>query len=273
MSIMASAVILLSGALLQLHQMERCDVDAYLADLHSGKRDFEHRLVDVAKRSVGTLYAGGPLGEGPSGKYDTDPLMDLTRADCVTFVEQAIALAAAESYSESFDLLQKIRYENGAISFETRNHFMIADWVERNTFCVDVTDKLKVPTRSVSRTISKKGFFERVKAPELGSDVADRVVELTYVPVAEAAEAAEHLPSPALIVFVGKVDWLFALHCGLYIRDGDRGLLYHASSKGEAVVTADLAEYLSNTDRYIGYSAYEIRCPMGCAAWRQGLAP
>jgi len=250
------------GAALQLHEMDRGDVDAYLAGLTERQPNFCSRVTDVARQSLGTPYADSPLGEGPGAKYDDDPLMDLTRVDCVTFVEQTIALAASSSYQDAFDLLQKVRYRNGEIAFETRNHFMAADWVVDNRFCTDVTHDLKATTATASRTISKKGFFERVKTPELGQDIADRVIDLAYVPVGQAADAEKNLPSPALILFIGKIEWLFTLHCGLYLRDQDgTGLLYHASSKHGAVTTTGLASYLDGSQRYLGFAAYAIQDP------------
>ena len=80
-------------------------------------------------------------------------------------------------------------------------------------------------------------------------------------PSAEAAKAISRLPSPAIVVFIGKVDWLFALHCGLFIgaEEGDRGRLLHASSKAGQVVAADLAKYLDEQGpRYLGFTAYAI---------------
>ena len=259
---MGVAVVFLVGAALQIWQMSECEVDSYLADLKKGQPDFGARVVDVAKRSVGSPYANGPLGEGPGAKYDDDPLMDLTRVDCVTFVEQTIALAACASYKDAFDLLQKIRYKGGAIAFETRSHFMVADWVANNSFCKEVTRDLKVTAESVTRTISKKGFFERVETPELGQDIRDREITLAYVPVHETAAAEKNLPSPALIILIGKVDWLFTLHCGLYIRDENgAGRFYHAGSKAGAVTTTDLVSYFKDTTRYLGFAAYRIEDP------------
>ena len=242
--------------------MDTAAVDAYLAKLHAETPPFEQRVEAVAIAALAAPYADGPLGEGPDGKYDKDPLMDLAHVDCVTYVEQTIALAASTSYQEAFDTLQRIRYKNGRIAFETRNHFMIADWVANNAFCRDATSQLGVPTKTVSRTISRKGFFERVKIPELGQDAPDELIELAYIPSAEVESAVEKLPSPAVIVFIGKIDWLFALHCGLFVRESpDSAKLYHASSKAGKVVAVDLAEYLGGTERYLGFTAYAITDP------------
>jgi hypothetical protein len=139
---------------------------------------------------------------------------------------------------------------------------MISDWIRNNTFCRDVTRKLGVPTRTVSRKISRKDFFDRVNARELGRDTPDKTIELVYVASADIGPAEKNLPSPALIVFIGKVDWLFALHCGFYVRDEKgEGLLYHASSNAGRVVATSLADYLQDSTRYLGFTAYDITEP------------
>ncbi len=99
-------------------------------------------------------------------------------------------------------------------------------------------------------------------APELGLDTPDRTVQLVYVASADASVAERKLPSPALIIFVGKVEWLFALHCGFYVRDQDgEGLLYHASSQAGRVEATGFSAYLEHSSRYLGFTAYEIREP------------
>lgn len=259
------------GALLAagmpLFQMSDGELDAYLAGLQGRESAFAERLADVAERTLGTPYANGPLGEGPGAPYDPDPLADFTRVDCVTFVEQSLALACSESREEAVGRLQRIRYRDGRIDFEARNHFMITDWFPNNAFCRDATGDLGVPTESLTRAISRKDFFQRVKAPALGQDTPDRTVTLKYVPRTEAAAAEAQLPSPAVVGFVGKTDWLFVVHCGLYLRDAEgRGRLYQASVPDKKVVSVDFEGYVAQNDRFLGFVAYEIGDPTAATA-------
>jgi len=246
-----------------LYDLNEEQMDDYARAQAEAGLSFEARLTAVANKALGTPYQDGPLGEGQQGKYDTDPMVDFGQVDCVTYVEQSLALATASSYDEMFANLQKIRYRDGKTDFENRNHFMISDWVANNPFHVDVTDQLGVETDKVSRTISRRDFFQLVKAPGLGADTPDEEITLSVVPPARTKQAEENMPSPSLIVFVGKVDWLFSLHCGLYLRDEDgRGRLYHGSSKAGEVVEIDLADYMNaQADRYIGFTAYRIDEP------------
>lgn len=247
-----------------LYESDESGIDAYIRELSKSYPTFEQRLAVAAADSLGTPYADGPLGEGPGGQFDKDPLVDFSRADCVTFMEQSIAASAASNYGEMFETLRRIRYENGAIDFEHRNHFFITDWIEHNPFCIEVTGDLDVPTEVVTRKISRKGFFERVSAPGLGLDTPDVVHHVPVIPPGQVEIAEALIPSPSIIVFVGKVDWLFALHTGLFIRDeAGSGRLYHASSKAEEVAAVDLSDYVHDqAGRYVGIAIYRVTEPL-----------
>jgi D-alanyl-D-alanine carboxypeptidase/D-alanyl-D-alanine-endopeptidase (penicillin-binding protein 4) len=226
-------------------------------------KPYEVRLYEAARFAVGTPYADGPLGEGPGGTHDTDPLIDLTRVDCVTYIEQSIALAASDNLESATALLQKIRYRGGVIGYEERHHFFVADWLAHNSWCADVTRTLGVPVKSLTRTISRKGFFEKVNASGLAASTPDRQVEVAYIPIESAIAGIPNLPPRAIITFVGKVDWLFALHCGLYLENGEgQGLLHHASSKSGKAVAMPLETYCEEQrSRYVGILVHEVGAP------------
>lgn len=247
-----------------LYEMDEAELDGYTHAQAATHESFAQRLRTAAIDALGTPYEDGPLGEGVGGTFDTDPMVDFQKVDCVTYVEQSLALATSSSYPEMFAHLQRIRYKDGKTDFENRNHFMISDWVTNNPYCVDVSDDLGVETESITRTISRKGFFERVSAPGLGQSTPDQDITIRIVPPEKTKQAEARMPSPALIVFVGKVDWLFSLHCGLYLRDDQgRGRLYHGSSKAGEVVEMDLADYMDQqAGRYIGFTVYRIDDPL-----------
>ena len=248
-----------------VYGVDSAQVDGYLKGLHTSNSTFSDRLVSVVRDGAGATYADGPLGEGPTGGYDSDPLIDLSKVDCVTFVEQSIALAQGRDLAETTALLQQIRYAGGRVDYATRNHFMLVDWVAHNPWCKETTTTLGVKSNELTRRISMRDFFKLVKAPELGQDIEDRDVTINYLPVEAIDEVELALRTPTLVVFVGKVKWLFALHCGVYLPSADgAGAMYHASSKAGLVVATDLSDYVrSQGDRYIGVATYEMTDPAG----------
>ena len=77
-------------------------------------------------------------------------------------------------------------------------------------------------------------------------------------------DAEKVIPEPALIIFIGKkVDWLFALHCGFFLRDEKGvGRLYEASKKLGYVAEMDLGDYVREQgDRYLGFTVYRVTEP------------
>ena len=263
MSVWVSVILSALGA--TVYDQTPSETDAYLTQLHQQQPTFQTRLERVINDSLGTPYHDGPLGEGPGAPYDSDPLIDLSRVDCVTFVEQSVALASAADLAQAAKVLQGYRYKDGQVDFLHRNHFMLVYWVPNNAWCKETTADLGIETRKVTRTISKAGFFRRVKAPSLGQDIPDRDVTVTYIPINQAAAVARAIEKPSLVVFIGHVDWLFALHCGIYVPGGpEGGKLVHASSKAGEVAAMDLSEYAaSQSERYLGMAVYEIRDPCG----------
>jgi D-alanyl-D-alanine carboxypeptidase/D-alanyl-D-alanine-endopeptidase (penicillin-binding protein 4) len=237
-------------------------IGACAAELAATQPDFAARVASAARRSLGTPYAAGPLGEGPGGQVDTDPLVDFTRADCVTFVEQTLAVASSDSWDALRARLDQIRYRDGVVSFQTRNHFMLADWVRNNAFCRDVTAELGEPVTAVTRTVGREKVYEANDALALLPEAPAETLTVDVLPVEAAARVDGRIPSPSLVCFVGRPDWLFALHCGLFVREGDGpGQLYHASSAAGEVTATGLAAYLGSTDRYIGFTVHALSEP------------
>jgi D-alanyl-D-alanine carboxypeptidase/D-alanyl-D-alanine-endopeptidase (penicillin-binding protein 4) len=234
------------------------NADAFLATLHQNEAEYARRVVTLAKEFLGTPYADGPLGEGPGATHDSDPLIDLSRVDCVTYVEQVLALAAASTYAGATEVLQDIRYDEDTIDYGTRNHFFISDWIADNTFLRDITDTLGVACVEETRTIGRRKFFELTKAPEYLEEAVDEPMTLAYAPASAAAQADATLPDLALIVFIGKPAWLFASHCGFYVRENGVGMLYHASSVKDEVIAVPFTEYLRGNAKIVGFTAYAI---------------
>lgn len=92
-----------------------------------------NRMEKISKIFIGLPYGkGGPLGEGPDGKYDQDPLYRFDTFDCTTYVETIMSLALARDVNE-FEVHQdKIRYENGEVEYLKRNHFTDLEWIPFN---------------------------------------------------------------------------------------------------------------------------------------------
>jgi hypothetical protein len=91
------------------------------------------RLDKISHLFLGLPYGkDGPLGEGPQGRYDKDPLYRFDTFDCTTYVETVMALALGRNQIEFENHLEKIRYEDGEVDYLKRNHFTDLQWIPFN---------------------------------------------------------------------------------------------------------------------------------------------
>ena len=112
----------------RLGRLGAAELDAFLGDVQR-EPDFARRLERVSTRLLGTPYRLDPLGEGPGGTIDRDPIFNLRHLDCLTFVEHTLALAQRPRRAEVVSLLQRYRYEGGEIRYDRRRHLMELQWL------------------------------------------------------------------------------------------------------------------------------------------------
>ncbi|WP_370449419.1 N-acetylmuramoyl-L-alanine amidase-like domain-containing protein [Legionella sp. km772] len=90
------------------------------------------RLNWFSEHFKGTVYVLGSLGEGPKGRYDQFPRYRTDAFDCDTYVNTVLALALANSLTSFKQCINKLRYQNGQVSYIKRNHFTSIDWNKNN---------------------------------------------------------------------------------------------------------------------------------------------
>ncbi len=195
----------------------------------------------IGERYVGVRYVNNPLGEGRG--VDPDPLIRTDAFDCTTFVETALA-------DGDINKLTKIRYKNGVVNFENRNHFTETDWLPNNSDIVsDVTSKY-------GRTAVRRVKIDRAnwlkKNYNVESRTARQNVNLNYIPYRTVEKINN--TEPLVVLFIGdkyKNDNsigtdLAVMHMGFLLPDGT---LRHASSEHGRVVDTDFYEYVANRQK------------------------
>jgi hypothetical protein len=241
-------------------------VDAAWMELAAGltAADRADRFVEASALFLGTPYVDGPLGEGEAGGPDPDPRCDFSRADCVTFLEQSLALAVADpAEPESFlHALDRIRYRDGNVDFGARNHYMALDWTPANAWLVeDATaavggDAVQVVSRRIDRATFLK---ERDTEPVPGRDDA-RDLPITYVPSEAAPRVADAVESGDLVFWVGRKDGIDIVHTGMAVRGDDGTLLFrHGSSRAERVLDEPFLDYAARSGFTIGFVVLRLR--------------
>ncbi len=252
-----------------LNEMLAKDIEALLREVSAKEPKLVTRLQLYSARAKGTPYSLFCLGEGPTAKYDRDPLLDFSRADCVTFVEQILALALAKNYEQMFATLQRIRYQNGEISFTTRNHYTHADWIPNNSWLLeDVTEEIGGPLcQDMTKTIDRPGFFRKLGVPdhELQNVSAPQTLTIKFIPTASLPKIKNKLQGGEIVSIIQKMPGIFSAHMGFIFRDEYGNVLFrHASSRKETNQVTDeffddVIEQLRGSESRVGMAFIRIK--------------
>ena len=231
---------------------------ALLLAVSAAAASMGERIESAGARFVGTPYKLGPLGEGPAGTVDRDPLWRLDAFDCTTFVEHVLALSQR---GDPKDHLRDIRYDGGKVAFETRNHFTELDWIPnliRGGYLRDVTRELAGEKTAVAeKTVSKRDWYAKMstssfegafteaeraeglpKLRALGEAFADAKARLPYLPVAAFAEVFPRIPTGTIgnLVHADRPDIPTMIsHQVFFIQKKEGTFLRHASSSAKKV--------------------------------------
>ena len=192
--------------------------------------DFTAKLSAASAYFIDTPYESNTLigSATEPEKY----VVKLNGFDCVTYVEVVLALALSSSIDDFYEILRKIRYKSGSVSWEARNHYM-SDWIERNKiegFCGNIetgNDSIEV-TRKLS----------------IIDSYPDKTKSINFIPFEKILNGNFKLSSGQLILFGTTQDNLDVTHCGL-IFENDRGpILRHASKSKQQVVEEPLEDFI-----------------------------
>jgi hypothetical protein len=216
-------------------------------------------IAHMGRTFVGTAYVPQTLEvEGPEGL-----VIDFRGLDCVTFVENAFALArfvrgggaglldarpAAEArYAQ---MLAELRYRDGVIDgYPSRLHYF-SDWIADNArrgLVVDIGAELggvrddepvdfMTTHPDAYRQLHDPENVERVREAEARLSAAGRA----YVPEERIAEVAERIRDGDIIAATSTVAGLDVAHTGLALRIDGRLHLLHAPLVGDSVEISEV---------------------------------
>jgi hypothetical protein len=221
------------------------------------RRPLGERVVAMSQRFLGTPYQVSPLGEGQG--EDPDPLFRFDAVDCLTFVEETLALSVAPSLEDVERVALLLRYGAGA-TYVDRNHLMEAQWLPHNEakgFLRDVTrrfggdetiDTVKALTRKSWMSPTGRGLHLPEERQVTGE------YPLHVIPLAVVPKAMQEVPSGTVLLVVredspSRVTRIS--HLGFVVHDEDKVLLRHAT-KGwvNRVVDEELGHFLGRVARH-----------------------
>lgn len=226
------------------------------------------RLLLASEGFLGVPYGVSPLGEGFGP--DADPLLRFDLVDCLTFVEQAMALSLLKAPGEWPARLSDIRYL-AEVSYAQRNHLMEADWIPHNLkkgLLVDVTrhyagDDARLEYKQLSPKTWRSKTSRRLALPP------ERQVQgrfpLSVLPLGKVARHIGQVPSGTLVMVVREERESMPTritHLGFLVQK-KRPYLRHASRTFGRVVDEPLDDFLRRNERYekwrvVGVSLFAV---------------
>jgi hypothetical protein len=189
------------------------------------------RIEILSRHFLGHPYQINPLiGSAEIPEVFT---VSLDAFDCVTYMETILALSLASNAEEFEEWLRKIRYQDGRIAWERRNHYMTG-WIRSNV---------------------QAGAVRRLSLPDVRVIVKERTLNgvpglkpirtrFACVPKAAIGRLVRHLQTGDLIFFASTRKHLDVFHCGILVRDEERVLVRHASRSKGGVVEQELDDFL-----------------------------
>lgn len=240
------------------------------------------RIHFFSEEFLGTPYMPLPLGEGEHAEFNQSPLYRFDGFDCTTFVETVCALAMSISEKEFEFNINNLRYKNGDVTFETRNHFPSLDWVPNNiqfgffeeiTFKIVDSDQLQFASTLIDRVgwyskLSEKHIYlpqllEEERTEKLNQlkrrapDERPQYAEIPYIPISlilEDNKILERIPNGSILNII-RLDWditekigtrMNVSHQGFVLKFRDKIVLRHASTTyGNQVTDVPLFDYLN----------------------------
>lgn len=84
------------------------------------------RIDAISAALLGRPYVADPLGEGAAN--DLEPLVRYDTFDCLTYVEEVLALSMSSDPSSAGPVRTSLRYD-GETAYANRHHFMELQWI------------------------------------------------------------------------------------------------------------------------------------------------
>jgi len=248
------------------------------------KLPLSERLADVAEGFLGTPYVLSPLGEGEG--HDPDPVIRWDALDCVTLVEETMALALAPTRDQLLPTLNQIRY-SGAPAWETRNHITEAQWLPHLVETGYLKDVAKqwggADTRVLKKVLNdetwKAKMAQGLALPESARPRGEYA--LNVIPPELAVEKLARAPSGLVLVIVrSDRPWLVTRvsHVAMLLQTRKGPTLRHASRSSRKVVDEPLGSFIKRNLDYgkwtiEGLAVYEVQTPPSLAAAATQKAP
>ena len=227
----------------------------------------QERMTLIGRFFLDTPYEGGTLDRGEREEL----VVNLRALDCVTFVDNVLALALLDRYEpenmgDFLDNLRRVRYREGEIADYTSRLHYSTDWLHemcRAGILRDITRELGgVPFANraglITATADKRPALQRdsvLTAKMRAIEQAINARKKWYIPREHVThELCEHIQDGDILLFTSGKEGLDTAHVGIAIRRNGGIHVMHASLGGRKVMVSeeDLPGYLEKITSHSG---------------------
>lgn len=236
----------------------------------------EKRIPVIARFFLGKPYKSNTLNV----TQEELPVINLRELDCVTLVENVLALAYLRQYNENaldsfVENIIKIRYRNGEIEDYTSRLHYSTDWLyemQKQNLLRDVTltaGGIKY-TKSINfmsqhytlyPVLAKdKNLLQKIKAIE--TEINKRTYY--YIPKGKINSIANKIQNGDVVMITTKIAGLDTSHLGFALYQDGKIYLLHASSTGKKVMITEqpLQDYMEGITSQTGIMLGRITFPL-----------
>lgn len=229
-------------------QSDKGIFESYLNSVQTVDKLCSDILMDeTAKFFLGVPYVDKTL------EYEPERLIvNLREMDCMTFVENVLALAEASasgtpSWQTYLEKLQQIRYRDGKIEDYTSCLHYTSDWIyenEKKGLIADITKEIGgVPLAMDVSFVSThpESYMQLQSHPEYIAVMAKKEKEINsrqyyYIPKEEIDKREAQIRTGDIVCFVTSIKGLDISHVGIVHKEGDKMTFIHASSGKKRVI-------------------------------------
>lgn len=228
------------------------------ADKHQlTKKSVAERIPLIARFFLNTPYKSNTLNV----TREELPVINLRELDCVTFVENVLALAYLQEYNDkSTDTfvanIIKLRYRHGEIEdYASRLHYS-SDWLYemgQQNILTDITQFAGGIIYKPDVHFMSKNYdhYPPLKDPELRTKIKEIETVINqrtyyYIPKSGINEICNKIKEGDVVLITTNIKGLDTSHLGFATKQGGKTYLLHASSNGKKVMVSKqpLQEYM-----------------------------
>jgi N-acetylmuramoyl-L-alanine amidase-like len=212
-------------------------IDKLIAEAR-GRDTISKRIDFISAALRGTRYRADTLIGGPR-KPEKFVVRD-DAFDCVTYCETVLAAAIARDAGEFDATLRAIRYHNGVVKWDQRNHYFF-EWCQHNV------------ENETCRWLVMDGAVELKKTVDTQKGLSKRKFVMHVIPRAVLLKNKAMLQTGDIVGFVSQQPGLDYFHTGFvaFAKDGAL-LLRHASESRHKVLDERMDRFVANSRvRYV----------------------